>query len=167
MSSFPYRKSHCGDKTVVRSSYLHNGISYTVRWHLYIDSAPRSPMQYIFSYSLYTMLNIYICNPFIKLFNRGFWQPRDQPYRNFVIGSECIFIYFNKNRFDFRLNVCQIIMVANGISSRIWRLRGILLSRLTFLQHLIVLLLIYKDHINLIDFTRPCFWYTDHREIIF
>ena len=24
-----YRKSHCGDKTVVRSSYLHNGISYT------------------------------------------------------------------------------------------------------------------------------------------
>ena len=29
MSSYWYRKSHCGDKTVVRSSYLHNGISYT------------------------------------------------------------------------------------------------------------------------------------------
>ena len=29
MPSFQYRKSHCGDKTVVRSSYLHNGISYT------------------------------------------------------------------------------------------------------------------------------------------
>ena len=28
MSSYWYRKSHCGDKTVVRSSYLHNGISY-------------------------------------------------------------------------------------------------------------------------------------------
>ena len=28
MSSYPYRKSHCGDNTVVRSSYLHNGISY-------------------------------------------------------------------------------------------------------------------------------------------
>ena len=27
-SSFLYRKSHCGDKTVVRSSYLHNGIFY-------------------------------------------------------------------------------------------------------------------------------------------
>ena len=27
--SYHYRKSHCGDKTVVRSSYLHNGISYT------------------------------------------------------------------------------------------------------------------------------------------
>ena len=29
MSSYLYRKSHCGDKTVVRSSYLHNGFSYT------------------------------------------------------------------------------------------------------------------------------------------
>ena len=28
MPSYQYRKSHCGDKTVVRSSYLHNGISY-------------------------------------------------------------------------------------------------------------------------------------------
>ena len=29
MSSYQRRKSHCGDKTVVRSSYLHNGTSYT------------------------------------------------------------------------------------------------------------------------------------------
>ena len=29
MLSYQDRKSHCGDKTVVRSSYLHNGISYT------------------------------------------------------------------------------------------------------------------------------------------
>ena len=29
ISSYQYRKSHCGDKTVVRSSYLHNGISFT------------------------------------------------------------------------------------------------------------------------------------------
>ena len=29
MSSYQYRKSRCGDKTVVRSTYLHNGISYT------------------------------------------------------------------------------------------------------------------------------------------
>ena len=29
MSSYQHRKSHCGDKTVVRSAYLHNGISYT------------------------------------------------------------------------------------------------------------------------------------------
>ena len=29
MSSYQYRKSHCGDNTDVRSSYPHNGISYT------------------------------------------------------------------------------------------------------------------------------------------
>ena len=29
MSSYQYRKSHCGDKTIVRSSDLPNGISYT------------------------------------------------------------------------------------------------------------------------------------------
>ena len=29
MSSSQYRKSHCRDKTILRPSYLHNGISYT------------------------------------------------------------------------------------------------------------------------------------------
>ena len=29
MSSYRYRKPHCGDKTILRPSYLHNGISYT------------------------------------------------------------------------------------------------------------------------------------------
>ena len=28
MPSYQYRKSHCGDKTILRPSYLHNGISY-------------------------------------------------------------------------------------------------------------------------------------------
>ena len=32
LSSYNYRKSHCGDKTVVRPSHLHNGISYTGNW---------------------------------------------------------------------------------------------------------------------------------------
>ena len=29
MTSYQYRKSHCGDKTILRPSYLHHGISYT------------------------------------------------------------------------------------------------------------------------------------------
>ena len=29
MPSYQYRKSHCGDMTILRPSYLHNGISYT------------------------------------------------------------------------------------------------------------------------------------------
>ena len=31
ISSYQYRKSHCGDKTIVRSSYLHSEISYTCK----------------------------------------------------------------------------------------------------------------------------------------
>ena len=31
MTSYQYSKSHCGEKTVVIYSYLHNGISYTVK----------------------------------------------------------------------------------------------------------------------------------------
>ena len=31
MSSYQYRKSHYGDKTILWSSHLHNGISYTVK----------------------------------------------------------------------------------------------------------------------------------------
>ena len=29
MSCYQYRKSQCGDKTILRPSYLHNGVSYT------------------------------------------------------------------------------------------------------------------------------------------
>ena len=43
MSSYQYRKSHCGDKTVIRSSYLHNGISFTGKMpSLYWTSPPGS-----------------------------------------------------------------------------------------------------------------------------
>ena len=43
MSSYQYRKSHCEDKMVVRSSYLHNEISYTGKmvafiWMLWVPS---------------------------------------------------------------------------------------------------------------------------------
>ena len=41
-SSYQYRKSHCGDKTVVRSSYLHNGISYTGKISSLLNRGPGS-----------------------------------------------------------------------------------------------------------------------------
>ena len=40
MSFCQYRKSHCGDKTVVRSSYLHNGISYTGKMASFLLNQP-------------------------------------------------------------------------------------------------------------------------------
>ena len=39
MPSYQYRKSHCGDKTIMWSSYLYNGISYTGKTSLYWISA--------------------------------------------------------------------------------------------------------------------------------
>ena len=36
MPSYQYRKSHCGDKTVRRPSYLHNGISYTGKTNIFV-----------------------------------------------------------------------------------------------------------------------------------
>ena len=42
MSSYQYRKSHCGDKTVVRSSYLQNGISYTGKMISFYWIGPRT-----------------------------------------------------------------------------------------------------------------------------
>ena len=35
MSSYQYRNSHCGDKTILRPAYLHNWISYTGKTSLY------------------------------------------------------------------------------------------------------------------------------------
>ena len=45
MSSYQYRKSHCGDKTVVRSSYLHNGISYTGKMASLYWISPQVPIK--------------------------------------------------------------------------------------------------------------------------
>ena len=46
MSSYRYRKSHCGDKTVVRSSYLHNGISYTSKMASFYWISPQEVMMF-------------------------------------------------------------------------------------------------------------------------
>ena len=42
MSSYQYGKSHCGDKMIVRSFYLHNGKSYTDRMasHYILNQPP-------------------------------------------------------------------------------------------------------------------------------
>ena len=60
MSSYQYRKSHCGDTTVVRSSYLHNGISYTGKTSLYwISSLALSvKTQFISGAVIYSLCHI-------------------------------------------------------------------------------------------------------------
>ena len=48
-----YRKSHCGDKTVVRSSYVHNGISYTGKMTSLYWISPLEPLCRILHRSMY------------------------------------------------------------------------------------------------------------------
>ena len=45
MSFCQYRKSHCGDKTIVRSSYLHNGISYICKMASLYWFSPHGPIK--------------------------------------------------------------------------------------------------------------------------
>ena len=50
MSSYLYRKSHCEEKTILRLSNLHNGISYTVK----TTSLYQIGAQYLFQFSGHT-----------------------------------------------------------------------------------------------------------------
>ena len=57
MSSYQYRKSYCGGKTVVRSSYLHNRISYTGKMSsLYWIGAQISSLGALLKYILFEMI---------------------------------------------------------------------------------------------------------------
>ena len=38
MLLYQYRKSHCGDETLLQPSYLHNGFSYTDKIAYYIEA---------------------------------------------------------------------------------------------------------------------------------
>ena len=58
MSSYQLWKYHCGDKTVVRSSYLHNGISYTGKmWSLYWTS----PLDVVVTHACKLILSSHSC----------------------------------------------------------------------------------------------------------
>ena len=46
MLSYQYRKSHCGDKTILRPSYLHNGISHTDKMTSLYSIGALNPCEY-------------------------------------------------------------------------------------------------------------------------
>ena len=58
MSSYQYRKSHCGDKSVVGWYRLIStrGSPLLIRWHLYIDLAPRYPEWWFLHWKDYTII---------------------------------------------------------------------------------------------------------------
>ena len=62
MSSHQFRKSHCGDKTIVRSSYPHNGISNTSKMASLYWISPQIRINHSMSYGLAIWQGIY-CVP--------------------------------------------------------------------------------------------------------
>ena len=59
MSSYQYRKSHRWDTTVVRSSYLHNGISYTGKIAYLYCINPQTPMCWCVRCHMFHMVVIF------------------------------------------------------------------------------------------------------------
>ena len=61
MLSYQYRKSHCGDKTILRPSYIHNGTSYTGKTTSLYWISPRvsietTPRQFEYALGIYVNL---------------------------------------------------------------------------------------------------------------
>ena len=75
MMSYQYRKSHCGDKTVVRSSYLHNGIFYAGKTtYLYWIRALTSENT-VSKISPMTYTAVHSIKPLIARFMGPTWRP--------------------------------------------------------------------------------------------
>ena len=55
--SYQYRKSHCGDKTILRPSYLHNGISYTGKMTSLYWIGPQNHNSTYDSFHFYELIN--------------------------------------------------------------------------------------------------------------
>ena len=90
MPSYQCRESHCGDKTIFRPSYLHNGISYTGKmtslyWIKAQESKPctsQVPSLQITSCPLINRLSfLYISDRHTNIQMHGYKQHRDDAVR--------------------------------------------------------------------------------------
>ena len=70
MTSYQHRKSHCGDKTILRPSNLHNGISYTGKTKSLYWIRPQDTTRLLHSHSIGTaswvwdMASNWLASPF-------------------------------------------------------------------------------------------------------
>ena len=71
MSSYQHRKSHCGDKTAVRSSYLHNRISYTGNMASLYWFSPQIYIEWIIIDNVNTKKSLFY---FIKRMGNLWWS---------------------------------------------------------------------------------------------
>ena len=87
MTSYQYRKSHCGDKTIWRPFYLHNGISYTGKmtslyWIGALITTTVYPKKYAHGFCFAVLCCGYTLTDFpisIRLTSLALWQSNDCP----------------------------------------------------------------------------------------
>ena len=80
MSSYQYRKSHCGDKTILRPSYLHNGISYTGKMmSFYWIGAQNADYIFTIVFEMYTWVGHVISPSRLVISNAWAWQGCSPP----------------------------------------------------------------------------------------
>ena len=76
-SSYQYRKFHSGDKTILRPSYLHNGISYTGKTtSLYWIGAllGHETMVYCYVVVIFTLTSLMLCYMGVFIFVNIMWS---------------------------------------------------------------------------------------------
>ena len=133
MLSYQYRKSHCGDKTILWPSYFHNGISYTGKMtSLYWIGAQ--------IYSINTIIQTKQCTtkPGVYFLIRGLYQGyilcqcifrcifHDRELYQGYILRQCIFRCIFHDRGLYRYILCQCIFRCifhdQGVVPRIYTL---------------------------------------------
>ena len=131
MAPYRYRKSHCGDKTISRPSYLHNGISYTGnRTSLYWIGALLPNEKY--EYELFIACSIVAEDQQTVIVRRAglLWSQQDFEWRwsvplfkcltvlefSFILFDLCLLITF----FNFIINYVPIVTFWIFTYHKIW-----------------------------------------------
>ena len=98
MPSYQYRKSHCGDKTVVRSSHLHNGISCTGKMTSLYWIKAQMPNKIPYCSVKFA------CRPYRLCSYHSIWKNMMTPARQFWIFYVSNSIYSEGERFCYQKN---------------------------------------------------------------
>ena len=128
-SSYQFRKSHCGDKAVVGSSYLHNGISYTGKMSSLYWIGAQVSCKVTISSNIHQCLLRYLKHPGKHEPSKGALQPRydwKYTYNRWILAwchhpalfSPPQFSNFSSYMFNFN-EECARILVSSRTSYRV------------------------------------------------
>ena len=163
--SYQYRKSHCGDKTIVRSSYLHNGISYTgkmtslywigaLMWCELLSTFCRCMDCWRFDFSTFQFVNILPSYPWmIYVSAGGQWSSIHSTKVSFMtLGPLLIMVNIASLDMDVHLTVSFCFIYDKLHACQLLLLLTLWTYRQTFTNNVFVLLQSHKQH----GFWNPC-----------